>query len=147
MCKETVVFIGHRECFGLKESDLKRAIEQCVLDRYPCFLNGGMGKFDWMTARCVFELKRLNPSIRSILVIPYLDFSIPEPKLFDEIVFPEVLERCRHKAAIPQRNRYMVKHASAAICCIDHAWGGAARTYQLARKKQRKIINPAAKPV
>ena len=36
---------------------------------------------------------------------------------------------------IPARNKYMVDQSQYAICYVDHGWGGAAQTYDRAKKK------------
>ena len=37
----------------------------------------------------------------------------------------------------------MVDNASYAICYVNHGWGGAAKTYERAKKKGLNIINIA----
>ncbi len=61
--------------------------------------------------------------------------------MFDEIIFPDGFEKFFFKAAIIERNRYMVDNAHVAICYIDHNYGGAYKTYEYAVKKNLKIIN------
>ncbi|MBQ6829541.1 MAG: DUF1273 domain-containing protein [Clostridia bacterium] len=136
-----VVFIGHRDCYGLSASQIETAIRACICQGSTEFYSGGQGAFDRLCARCVFELKKEFPQIRNILVIPYLSFSVFNPALFDDILFPEELEQLPFKAAIPRRNQYMVKQASVAVCYITHTWGNAFKTYTLAQKKGMKIIN------
>lgn len=141
MLKEkTVVFIGHSDCFGLNESALLRTLESLLEQGFCVFLNGGMGDFDWACARCLQKLRPLYPSLHHELILPYLGFSIREPAYFDEIVFPEALEGIPHKAAIPRRNDYMVDRAAAAVCFVEHGWGGAARTLHRAEKNGAQII-------
>ena len=61
--------------------------------------------------------------------------------LFDEIIYPDGFEKYYFKAAIPARNRYMVNSAAYAICYVTHDWGGAAKTYEYAKKKKLTIID------
>ena len=144
MKSKTAPFIGHRDCFGLSENLLKPAIEHLLEQGVTEFLNGGMGSFDWLCARTVYELKKSShPEIHSYLVIPYLSFSIREKKYFDDIIYPEGFEKYHFKAAIPARNRYLVEHSAYAICYVDHDWGGAAKTYQRALRQGLTIINLA----
>ncbi len=101
MKNKTATFIGHRDCFGISldlvKSSIERLLEQGVTD----FLNGGMGSFDWLCARAVYELKiSSHPEIRNYLVIPYLSFSIREKKYFDDILYPEGFEKYHFKSAI-----------------------------------------------
>ena len=76
-----------------------------------------------------------------LLVIPYLSFRIRERKYFDDILYPEGFEKYHFKAAILERNRFMVNHSSYALCYVDHDWGGAAKTYRLAVRQGLRSIN------
>ncbi len=105
------------------------------------FLSGGQGGFDWLGARVVSELKKKYPNIKNILVIPYLNFNIRNKDLFDEILYPDGFEKYHFKAAIPKRNRFLVDHAKYAICYVTHGWGGAAQTYEYAKRHGRIIID------
>lgn len=141
MDAKTATFIGHRDCFNLDMEALATEIEKLILDGYTRFLSGGMGGFDWICAQQVYDFKSRYPHIENWLVIPYLTFSIRNKMLFDEILYPEGFEKYHFKAAIPKRNQYLVDHSSAAICYVDHGWGGAAKTYERAVKKGLKTIN------
>lgn len=77
------------------------------------------------------------------MVIPYLSFHIFDEDIFDSIIYPEGFERYHFKAAIPARNRYMVDNAAFALCYVNHTWGGAAKTFERAKKKGLIIINLA----
>lgn len=135
------VFIGHGECYGVSEKDVRNAIVSVINDGVTEFLSGGMGSFDWMCARQVDLLRSEYPTIKNHLVIPYLTFNPTTTKYFDEIIYPEGFEKYHFKAAIPARNRYMVDNAQYAICYINHTWGGAYKTYSRAEKKNLIIIN------
>lgn len=138
---KTAIFIGHRECWGVKESLLESIIINLIENGIETFLSGGMGNFDWLSANILYHLKEKYPKINNILVIPYLNFSIRNKKIFDEIIYPEGFEKYHFKAAIIKRNQYMVEHASYAVCYVEHGWGGAAKTYEYAKKRGLNIIN------
>lgn len=138
---KTVVFIGHNECYGLSESKLEETIIDCINMGATVFLSGGQGGFDRICARKVFEIKTQYPHIKNILVIPYVTFNVFNKSLFDEIIFPENFEKYHYKAAIPQRNKYMVNNSDIAICYINNSFGKATKTYELAKRKNLKIIN------
>ncbi len=137
----TVTFIGHSDCYGLSYEHLYLSIQNLIQDGAVCFLSGGLGTFDHMAARAVYHLKSIYPQIQNQLIIPYPSFRIHERKYFDEIIWPDSLEMCPYKAAIPKRNRYMVDHSNYAICYITHNWGGAAKTYHYAVSKGLHMIN------
>ena len=100
-----------------------------------------MGAFNWLCARQVYQAKQQYSEVECLLVIPYLSFLIRERKYFDDILYPEGFEKYHFKAAILERNRFMVNHSSYALCYVDHDWGGAAKTYRLAVRQGLRIIN------
>ena len=137
----TATFIGHNECYGVKKSEIIKAIEKLIGEGVTDFISGGQGGFDRLSARCVFELKSKYPFVQNHLVIPYLSFNIFDKSIFDSIIYPEGFEKYHFKAAIPKRNQYLVQNAAYAICYVTHSWGGAAKTYEYACKMRLKIIN------
>lgn len=137
----TATFIGHKECYGVKSEDVRAEITKLIEAGVTDFMSGGMGSFDWMCARTVYELKKTYPQIHNYLVIPYLTFNISEEKYFDSIVYPEGFEKYHFKAAIPARNKYLVDNSAYALCYVTHSWGGAAQTYERAIKKGLTVIN------
>lgn len=81
MAKEqTSTFIGHKECYGASSEQVREEIIKLIENGVTDFFSGGMGSFDWMCARIVFELKKNYPRIHNYLVIPYLTFTILEEK-------------------------------------------------------------------
>lgn len=137
----TAVCIGHGDCFGVSDQEVRHEAQKMIERGVTEFLNGGMGQFDWKCAKVIHDLKEEYPNVAQSLVIPYLDFNVREKKYFDEFVYPEGFERYPYKAAIPARNRYMVDHAQFALCYVTHGWGGAAQTYDWAVKKKLTIAN------
>ena len=137
----TATFIGHKECHELKVENVRSEIEKLIALGVNDFLNGGMGTFDWICAKTVFELRKTYPQIRNYLVIPYLSFNIANEKYFDSIIYPEGFEKYHFKSAISARNQYLVDNSKYAICYVTHDWGGAAKTFERAKKKGLTIIN------
>ena len=147
MAKEqTATFIGHKECYGVSSEKVREEIIKLIENGVTDFLSGGMGSFDWMCARIIFELKKAYPHIHNYLVIPYLTFNILEEKYFDSIIYPEGFEKYHFKSAIPARNKYLVDNSAYAICYVTHGWGGAAQTFEKAVKKGLTVINLGEKP-
>lgn len=94
MAKEqTATFIGHKDCYGVDQGNVRAEIIKLVEAGVTDFLSGGMGSLDWMCSRMVYELKAQYPHLRNYLVIPYLSFNILEKKYFDEIIYPEGFEK------------------------------------------------------
>ena len=85
--------------------------------------------------------KKEYPHINNYLVIPYLSFNVYNKELFDSIIYPDGFEKYHFKSAIPARNRYMVDNSGYAICFVTHSWGGAAKTFERAKRKKLRIIN------
>ena len=142
MSKETTAtFIGHKECYGVEACDIREEVIKLIEMGITDFLNGGMGHFDLMCAKIVFDLKKDYPQIHNYLVIPYLTFNILEEKYFDSIIYPEGFEKYHFKSAIPARNKYLIENSSAALCYVTHSWGGAAQTFERAQKKGLHIVN------
>ena len=141
MKERTATFIGHRDCLLLDEAVLKCEIEKLIKLGYIDFLCGGMGGFDKLCARCVWSLKGKYPHVKSYLIIPYLTFRDYEAAYYDDILYPEGFEKYYFKRAIKERNRFLVDHASAAVCYITHMHGGAAETYRMADRKGLLLIN------
>ena len=137
----TALFIGHNECYGVSAEEIKRIIIEHINLGVTDFLSGGQGGFDRLCARCVKDLKAQYPEIKNLLVIPYLSFSVFNKDLYDEIIYPEGLEKYHYKAAIPARNRFMIDNATYAICYVNHGWGGAAKSYARAVKKKLSVTN------
>lgn len=141
MREKTATFIGHSECYGVDNSAVRSAIATLIEKGVSEFISGGMGGFDWICARTVYELKKEYPHIRNSLVIPYLTFTIRNKDLFDDVIYPDGFEKYHFKAAIPKRNRYLIDNSAYAICYVKHGWGGAARTYEMAKKQKLEIID------
>lgn len=142
MSKEnTAVFIGHSETDGLPHTLLKELITNLIADGITDFLNGGQGEFDRICALYVHNMQKEFKQVKNYLIIPYLTFKVFNAELFDEIIYPDGFEHYHFKAAIPARNRYMVENASYAVYFVNHDWGGAAKTYEWAKKRNLKIYN------
>lgn len=141
MREQTCVFIGHRECYGVSLRQMQEELEKLVAMGVTEFLCGGMGRFDWMCARQIYQMKKRYPQIRCTLVLPYPSLHVFQYRFFDNILYPDCLETLHPKAAIPARNRYMVEHAAYALCYVTHNWGGAAKTYAYAQQQKLTVVN------
>lgn len=116
---------GHRKIYGeipLLSDTIKKLSEQGVTE----FLTGGMGDFDRIFAETV---RRVN-NARLVLVLPYMTAELNKNRdfyesLYDEIIIPQCVEGMFPKAAIKQRNRWMVRKSSIAVGYITQNHGGA----------------------
>ena len=139
---KTITFCGHsrlteseKQCI---ENELYIQIEKLIQQGAEEFLLGGYGDFDLLCARVVRELKENHSHINSVLVIPYINREYDE-NLYDTSEYPH-LETVPKRFAISKRNEYMVQNADVVIAYITHNWGGAARTFEFAKRKKKKII-------
>jgi len=96
-----------------------------------------------ITGSCIILLKPEYPETESILILPYLDRKV-DASLYDSTIYPP-LENVPKRFAISRRNKWMIEQADMVIACVDHDWGGAAKTLAMARKKKLPVIN-LAKP-
>lgn len=138
-----VTFCGHGDFYG--DEDVKRwlrdTVEALILRGADDFLLGGYGGFDACAASVVWAFKKKYPTIRSTLVLPYLDRTVDASK-YDGTLYPP-LENVPRRYAISRRNEYMVNEADIVVAYVTHGWGGAATTLAYAKRKKKEIINYA----
>lgn len=137
---------GHRVLLMDIEKPLRETMERLVAERgVRVFYTGGMGEFDELFARTVRSMKREYPSLRLVLVMPYLTERLNLDKAFyevfyDEILIPAELEGIHPKAAIGLRNRWMVDRSDIVIAALHRDFGGAAEAVRYAEKVGKKVV-------
>ena len=136
----TVTFCGHSDFNGEREvvDWLRNVVDDLIHRGADDFLLGGYGGFDVCAASVVWEMKQTYPHIRSTLVLPYLDRDVDAEK-YDSTWYPP-LEEVPKRFAIAKRNEYMVDAADVVVAYVKYDWGGAARTLDYARRKNKEII-------
>lgn len=141
-----VTFCGHRDFINttIAEGILTELLEEYAQqnEKLVCY-NGGYGNFDGFAATCVENLQRQYTNIHNCLVIPYIypDFLkriYLLKKRFNETIYPP-LENVPKKYAIIRRNEWMVDNADVLFACVRRPWGGAARTLEYAKRKNKII--------
>lgn len=137
---------GHRVMLMDIEKPLRAVLERLVEERGArLFYTGGMGEFDELFARTVRSMKREFPSLRLVLVAPYLterlnmDKAIYEAQ-YDEILIPAELDSVHPKAAIGLRNRWMVDHSDIVVAALHRDFGGAAEAVRYAEKVGKEVM-------
>ena len=142
-----VTFCGHRDFVETAEAEnqLTMFLEKYAREnvRLVCH-NGGYGNFDYFAAKCVQRMQEQYSNIRNCLVLPYIDQPFLErieifKNHFDETIYPP-LESVPRKYAIIRRNEWMVDSADIVIAYVTYSWGGAARTLEYAKRKNKNII-------
>lgn len=158
---------GHRVLLMDVEKPLREVLERLVAERgVRVFYTGGMGEFDELFARTVRSMKRDCPSLRLVLVMPYLTRKIAIRKkkdgavyggqiaratsvgpgrclheaLYDEILIPAELDGIHPKAAIGLRNRWMVDRSDIVIAALHRDFGGAAEAVRYAEKAGKEVV-------
>ena len=158
---------GHRVMLMDVEKPLREVLERLVAERgVRVFYTGGMGEFDELFARTVRSMKRDCPSLRLVLVMPYLTRELSTGKqrygaayggqiaratyhgpghgwyeaLCDEILIPAELDGVHSKAAIGLRNRWMVDRSDIVIAALHRNFGGAAEAVRYAEKRGKEVV-------
>lgn len=102
------------------------------------FYLGGYGDFDSLAATAVRRQKAVYPHITAILVLAYLNRETDTSR-YDDTTYPP-LENVPPRYAIVRRNEWMVRESDVVISGVTHGWGGAAKTLDYARRKQKIIF-------
>ena len=137
---------GHRVLLMDVEKPLRDVLERLVAERgVRVFYTGGMGEFDELFARTVRSMKRECPSLRLVLVAPYLTERLNMDKMFyeslyDEILIPAELDGVHPKAAIGLRNRWMVDRSDIVIAALHRDFGGATAAVRYAEKRGKGVV-------
>lgn len=140
-----VSMIGHRviEDSGVEEKLYELFRELLRTKEYVEFYLGRNGDFDILAASMI---KRLHKSYRDdnsvmILVLPYLvkDYEYYED-YYDGIIIPDELHGVHPKAAITERNRWMVANTDVLIAYIRNESGGTAACVRMAEQHGRTVI-------
>ena len=147
-----ISFVGHG---SMNISDeLSNKIRNTILLILTCnsaitFYCGGYGAFDLHCASICRSLKELFSDSSIVFVTPYITSSqqrrmkrLIDEKLYDSIIFPPI-ENTPPRFAIIKRNEWIISQADLIIAYVGHAHGGAYKSLEYARKKNKLIINLA----
>ena len=136
---------GHRVMLMDIEKPLREILELLVTERgVTVFYTGGMGEFDELFARTVRSIKRADPRLRLVLIMPYLTRELSAEKAYyetryDEILIPAELDGVHPKAAIGLRNRWMVDRSDFVIAALHRDSGGAAEAVRYAERIGKEV--------
>ena len=144
-----ITFCGHSQViFTSEEKSVLRNILVDEINKNPTckFYLGGYGDFDSLCLRTLRELKKEFQDIELIFITPYIDKNYSKLEFakyhYDDVIFPP-LECVPRKFAILKRNKWMVEEADLVIAYVKYSWGGAAKTLEYAKRKNKTIINLA----
>ena len=147
-----VTFCGHGDFHRTEayERKLLTFLEENVGDAPADMYLGGYGNFDAFAYDCCKCYQKTHPSVSLYLITPYMtpqyqkDHLEPQRGRYDGIIYPE-LEGKPPRFAISYRNKWMVEKADLLVCGIDHAFGGAYKTYLYAKRKKKFVFNMVGK--
>lgn len=140
-----VSMIGHRvvEDYGIEEKLYELFWELLRTKEYVEFYLSRNGDFDILAASVI---KRLHKNYRDdnsvmILVLPYpvKDYEYYDD-YYDEIIIPDELHGVHPKAAITERNRWIVANSDMLIAYIRNKSGGTATCVRMAERLRRTVI-------
>lgn len=110
------------------------------------FYCGGYGEFDRLSEQIIEEVRRGFPTVscEKLFITPYITPPYKErndimKERFDGILYPPI-ENVPYRFAIIRRNEWMVDKSDLLIAYVKYSWGGAARTLEYARRKQKRIV-------
>ena len=126
------------------KTTVQQQIENNILtfESIICYL-GGYGQFDNLCAHICKELKQKYSNIEIVYVTPYISSeksTNPILNTFDYSIYPPI-ENTPPKFAISKRNEWMICKSDIVIAYVDHNFGGAYKSLQIAKRKKKKIIN------
>ena len=117
-----------------------------AVDRVTFYL-GGYGNFDEICALACRELKQEGVLAELVYVTPYISLSEQDKikgmlraGLYDTSLYP-LTQKTPPRFAISKRNEWMMTNADVIIAYVNHSYGGAYKSLQVARRREKKIIN------
>lgn len=144
----TVTFCGHSRLSGEYDTAKEKClavVRQQIEAGADSFLIGNYGNFDSLAAAVCLGLKREYPHITVDLVLPYYqphidDYEKRRRDRFDSVITPD-LGNTPHRFRIIKVNEWMVSEADTVIAYVNSSYGGASKTLDFAKQKEKNIVN------
>ena len=143
----TIAFTGH--ALISSHDTVKEVVKEQMRNNIPrgeavlCYL-GGYGDFDEICAQACGELKKEGAKIEAVFVTPYITLSQQEKikemqknGFYDQSIYPP-LENVPPRFAISKRNEWMMENADLVIAYVGRHYGGAYRSLQVAKRRNKK---------
>lgn len=143
----TCTFFGHRDTPDhIKENVKKMVVELITEHNVALFLVGDSGGFDRIVKSVLIELTPLYDFEFQVVLSQIPTENRPERYCDPSIsVVPDGIESALPRFRIDFRNKYMLNASDYVIAYIERSCGGAFKYYQMAKKKNLKVINLAEK--
>lgn len=136
----TVTFCGHSKLYN-QTCEISKWLDiilpSLIEGGAATFYLGGYGDFDSLAA-AIRRQKATYPNIEAVLVLAYLNRDADISR-YDSTAYPP-LENVPPRYAIVRRNEWMVRESDVVISGVTHGWGGAAKTLDYARRRQKIIF-------
>ncbi len=145
-----IAFAGHS--YVSSADKVKEKVKEQIRNIYTdyehitCYI-GGYGAFDDISAHACKELKKEGLIDEVAYVTPYISLSwqtkIKEMQsygLCDFSIYPPI-ENVPLRFAISKRNEWVMTNADLIIAYVKHAYGGAYKSLQIAKRRKKRIIN------
>ena len=144
-----VTFAGHRRVDDFRSVETKLYDTVCSIVRmheFTEFYVGDNGEFDILATSVIRRVRKVQGEEKCALclVLPYAraDLDLIE-RQFDSVIIPPRLHGAHPKAAIGERNRWMVENCDLIFCYVNRK-GGAERTMRYAEKCGKiEVVNLA----
>jgi hypothetical protein len=111
-----------------------------IKEKVTTFYVGNNGLYDSIVISVLKELKVSFPQISFYVVMAYLPTKKKVIQLY-ETILPSGIEKIPPKFAILYRNKWMLEKSDYVVAYVRRPQGGAAQFYELALKKNKKVIN------
>ncbi len=135
-------FVGHsnapEDVYPALAAEVERHIVEYGVTEFRV---GNYGSFDRMALRAVKDAKKRHKNVTLSLVLPYWPEAgrvLPDMEGIDATIYPQELDGVPYKFAVARLNRLMVADTTHLIAYVIHSWGGAVRTLEYARTRQKR---------
>ncbi|MCI8387265.1 MAG: DUF1273 domain-containing protein [Clostridiales bacterium] len=153
---KTCCFTGHRgipnKLKPIVTKELEKEVTKLIHDGYLYFGTGGALGFDTLAAKTIIKLRKKNPQIKLILVLPCktqsMLWSIENKAIYEQIKLEAdkivyISENYTDDCML-ERNRHLVNSSSVCIAYLTKSSGGTAYTVEYAKSCKCDVINIAA---
>ncbi|MBO5357445.1 MAG: hypothetical protein J6A95_06715 [Clostridia bacterium] len=140
-----ITFCGHSDFIRKDEYEQRilDILEKETGDSGAEIYLGEYGAFDSFAYECSKKFQQTHKNVSLVFITPYLLGIANDKKArYDNIIYPE-LERVPKRYAILKRNEYMIEKADVVIAFVNRNYGGAYKSYNYAKRKNKKLYNLA----
>lgn len=136
---------GHRNVFENIVDRLDSVVEAVIQQGCDVFYSGAMGDFDSLFSSTVRKAKKKHPHIKLICLKPYFTNDINTDRdyynaMYDDVIIPPEIIGAHYKAAIKERNRWIIDNSDVVLVYFVRDYGGAFDAMKYALKKKKYVI-------